>query len=566
MKTTLFTVALFLVSHLSNSQRILEATYASWDNPNLSVETFADFVITGFTETNPSTGLLAPTFKISNTIGAPITNYYVDYPDAVYLMDFTVREATHTIVLTGMTAVTTGGTPYKMFVAEVDFMTGVPVQSSLEYTYSSVNSMIPHQVIVSETQNQVMVVGSEILGAMSSSNFASIPKKGFILSLDINNYNLINYSQEMDSPLSSNYDYDMLENITEVVGFGYFISGSANGPAGEQNLLTMGIDYSGANTFSNIIDNTNSRFAGSSVMYNASLNVVYLLANNSIIHQFQIAQCDPMTGNFLTPLVSHQIASLPIGSGVDQNGFRLQQSPGNEIIIGGYLSAPFGALAQLLTPFQIVMKDDLSFLAAKLYESDNNAPLSPSYFEEDGNSVFINTPDMIVYSDIENRTYLVDQNTNYGGVDLIVSSLYKTSICEKALKVTTFDNNPNIVGSAPPNAFPMYPSVYMPHGDPRPIMESILCQSVAPNLATSSSGPSVYPNPASDKVNFTLADEIIRDVAVYDLKGNLVLAQKASERTLNTITLEVSKLNSGTYIVEINTQEGAIYHEKFVKE
>lgn len=567
MKATLFTVAL-VVSQLCSAQRILETTNGSWDNPNLSVETFKDFVISGYTETNPGTGLLTPTFKVSTVTGAPVNTYYVDYPDAVYLMDFTIREATNTIILTGMTAVTAGGTAHKLIVAEVDFMTGAPVQSSLEYPFSN-NSMIPHQVIHSEPTGQVTVVGTEVVGTMTPGSFASNPKFGFVLGLDINNFNNILYMPiQLDLPSVTNLDYDMLENLTEVDGWGYFISGSCNGPSGEQNLLTMGIDYAGNVMFSNIIDNTNSRYAGSSVMYNQALNVVYLMANNSVMHQYQLAKCDPTTGIFLTPWISHQFVAFPIGGGVDQNGFRLQQTPDNQIIVGGYLSAPFGALPQQLTPFQVVLRDDLfSFLAAKEYLSDNNSPLSPSYFEENGNSVFINTPDMIAYNPYERRTYLVNQNTNFNGFDLNVSSLFKASKCEKLLQVTTFTTTPNLIGVGNFNPLPMYTAGYMPTPGPRPILEHILCQSIAPK-AIAAAAPDVIlaPNPAVDKLSITLDEETIRLVSVYDMKGNRVLSQEGTERTLNAMTLEIGKLNQGAYIIEITTAEGTIHHEKLVKE
>jgi hypothetical protein len=567
MKTTLFTVALVLASHFSNSQRIFEATNGSWINQNLSVETFQDFVVSGFTEKNPTTGLLTPTFKISNSSGTPMNTYYVDYPDAVYLMDFTIREATHTIVLAGMTAVTTGGTPYKMIVAEVDLMTGTPVQSSLEYTSNGNNSMIPHQVILSEPKGQVTVVGTEIMGTLTSSNFASIPKFGFVLGLDINNFNTLLYAPiEMNLPGTSSGDYDMLENITEVNGSGYFISGSCNGPTGEQNLLIMQTDYSGVVTYSRIIDNTNFRFVGSSVMYYQPQNWVYILVNNSVVHQFQVAAFNLNTG-VLGPWFRHQLTGYPIGSGVDQNGFRLQQSNNNFIVVGGYLSAPTGALPQRLTPFQITMKDNLNFLAAKVYQSGNNSPLSPSYFEESGNSVFINTPDMIAYNSHTDRTYLVNQNTINGGFDLNVSSLLQPSKCEKSVPVTTYTDNPIIVGTGNFNPLPMYAVTYMPTPGFRPISERILCQSVAPTaIAVVNSSAVLAPNPAADQLSITLEEETIQSVLVYDMKGNLVLSQKGTERTSNAMTLWVGKLNQGAYMVEITTKEGTIQHERFVKE
>lgn len=568
MRTTLFAVALLLAPNFANSQRLLEITNGSWDHPNLSVETYKDFVVSGFTETNPATNLLAPAFKINSLSGAPMISYYVDYPDSVYLMDFTIREARNTIILTGMTSSLASGTPYKMIIAEVDLTTGTPVQSSLEYTFNG-NSMVPHQVICSEATSQVTVVGTEILGTVTSGNYAMIPKYGFVLGVDLANFNTILYSPiEMDLPAASIWDYDMLENITEVPGSGYFISGSCNGPGtGEQNLITMGTDYAGTVTFSNVIDNTNSRFAGSSVMYNAPLNVVYLLANNSIMHQFQVAMCDPLTGGFLGPWTRHQITALPIGSGVDQNGFRLQQSKSNMIVVGGYLSAPFGALPQLLTPFQITMKDNLTFLAGKVYQSGNNSPLSPGYYEESGNSTFINTPDMIAYNRFSDRTYLVSQNTVNGGFDLNVSSLLKASKCEKLVQVSTVTTPPNIVGSGSFNPLPMYTWPYPSTNPPRPIHQVTLCQSVAPtSLAVNYPDPILSPNPATDLLNVTLDDETILDAAVYDMKGNLVLSQKASQRTTDTMAVSVGKLDQGAYIIEITTKEGNIHRERFVKQ
>ncbi|MNJ85786.1 hypothetical protein D3C87_32660 [compost metagenome] len=561
-------MALLLVSHVCNAQRFLELTNGSWDHPNLSVETFEDFVISGFTEAN-SSGVLTPTFKVSNAGGGLVNCYHVNYPDHAILMDFTIKESTHTIILTGMLDVPPGTMPYKMFVTEVDFMTGALVQSSLEYTFSG-NSMIPHQVIHSDISNQVMIVGTEIAGPLDPSNFASVPKSGFVLALDLNNFNNILYMPiEMDIPLGLNVDYDMLENITEVTGSHYFISGSCTSPSGEQNLITMGVDYGGTVMFSNIMDKTNSRHAGSSVMYSPSLNEVYLLTNNSVMHQFQIAKCDPM-GNFLTSWVRHQITAFPIGGGVDQNGFRLQQTPNKLVVIGGYLSAPFGAMPEQLTPFQMVLRDDLAFIAAKVYQSGNNSPMSPGYFEESGNSVFINTPDMIAYNPIHNRTYLVNQNINNGGFDLNVSSLFQPSKCEKVVQVVTYNDPHNIIGIGNFNPLPMYANTYDSRDKNRPCSNIILCQSVSPtSIAVNNSrapGSLLAPNPAAEKLTITLEEETIQSVLVYDMKGNRVLSQQATEHTLNEMTLGVGKLNQGAYIIEITTKEGIIHREKFVKE
>ena len=568
MKTSLFTVALVLVSHLCSAQRFLEPTNGSWDYPNLSVETFEDFVVSGFTE-NSTTGLLAPTFKITDQVGNPITSYRIDFPDNAVLMDFTIKEATQTIILTGMLDVPPGSMPYKMFVTEVDLLSGGVLQSELEYTFSG-NSTIPHQVIYSSISDQVMIVGTELAGPLDPTNFATVPKFGFVLALDANNFNNILFTHELDMPMGFLTDYDMLENITEVPGSNYFISGSCNGPSGEQNLFTMGVDYGGTITFSYVIDKTNSRHAGSSVIYNPGLNVVYLMANNSIMHQFQVAQCDPTTGGFITPWFRYQITTFPIGSGVDQNGFRLQVTQNKQVLVGGYLSAPFGALPELLTPFQMTLKEDLTFVTAKVYQSGNNSPLSPSYFEENGNSVFINTPDMLAYNKKYKRTYLVSQNTLSGGFDLNISSVLQPSNCEKVVPVSTVNTTHNIIGSGNFNPLPMYANTYLPNTGLRAKTKIVLCKEVAPAMAVNNSirpGLSLLaPNPATDLLTVTLKDESIQCASVYDMKGNLVLSQKAAENTFNEMTFGVGKLNQGAYLIEITTSEGVIHRERFVKE
>ena len=50
------------------------------------------------------------------------------------------------------------------------------------------------------------------------------------------------------------------------------------------------------------------------------------------------------------------------------------------------------------------------------------------------------------------------------------------------------------------------------------------------------------------------------------MKGNLVLAQKASERAVNVMTISINKLDQGAYIIEITTKDGNTYRERFVKQ
>ena len=73
----------------------------------------------------------------------------------------------------------------------------------------------------------------------------------------------------------------------------------------------------------------------------------------------------------------------------------------------------------------------------------------------------------------------------------------------------------------------------------------------------------VYPNPTSGMVTINLnitTDETINKIEIYNLIGDLVY-QKIN-LTSNTIPLDVSKLNSGNYLIKATTQGQHYYLHK----
>lgn len=73
----------------------------------------------------------------------------------------------------------------------------------------------------------------------------------------------------------------------------------------------------------------------------------------------------------------------------------------------------------------------------------------------------------------------------------------------------------------------------------------------------------LYPNPASDKIEFIIPDQWITEVEVFDIAG-----QKVISRSLNMINekikMNVDELSAGTYLVKVKTDQ-AIFSGKFVK-
>ena len=71
-------------------------------------------------------------------------------------------------------------------------------------------------------------------------------------------------------------------------------------------------------------------------------------------------------------------------------------------------------------------------------------------------------------------------------------------------------------------------------------------------------GFSVYPNPANDIVHLRLNNQQATNgqLTIYDLSGRLVLTENLEMTAgLQEVTVSVSELSEGTYIVRLNTGE-----------
>ena len=75
---------------------------------------------------------------------------------------------------------------------------------------------------------------------------------------------------------------------------------------------------------------------------------------------------------------------------------------------------------------------------------------------------------------------------------------------------------------------------------------------VAANVAAN--GLRVYPNPVTDGIlNVVIPEGAMGVLSIYNMAGGKVLERVASE---GTQTINVSNLQAGIYVVEVNTVEG----------
>ncbi len=75
-------------------------------------------------------------------------------------------------------------------------------------------------------------------------------------------------------------------------------------------------------------------------------------------------------------------------------------------------------------------------------------------------------------------------------------------------------------------------------------------------------GLSVYPNPATNTVNFKSENAPIANIAIFDITGKEVI--KMNDLSLNNTSIDVSNLQRGIYLVKIEDENGAKQAVKLV--
>ena len=152
--------------------------------------------------------------------------------------------------------------------------------------------------------------GYIVAGFVAAGYFNNDPKQSYVMKVD-SNLNPV-WSRYFDTPWDINRDLDMAENVIEIPGVGYFVSGSVNikkynsSPTYNltyQGVMAMMVDLNGNllwNSSLSVQDSLTTGHWGVGVRsyFDVSSNQVYLMANNSEAHQFNITVFD-LSGNIV---------------------------------------------------------------------------------------------------------------------------------------------------------------------------------------------------------------------------------------------------------------------------
>jgi hypothetical protein len=176
-----------------------------------------------------------------------------------------------------------------------------------------------------------------------------------------------------------------------------------------------------------------------------------------------------------------------------------------------------------------------------------------------------------VNPDFINPAYTSDYYNNYGDYHLMSSSQcinFGSSSCVTATFTGDLDNNTRIMNNVDLGCYEFDPGNPNPPNDP--YHKNIGSENIFPeeNIISSNLSLSVYPNPIAvgqqpalflGEGNLYYENSI--DVKVYSLEGKQIHSKTYANGNTN---LDIPKLSSGMYIVNVRTQEGKVYNSKLV--
>ena len=85
------------------------------------------------------------------------------------------------------------------------------------------------------------------------------------------------------------------------------------------------------------------------------------------------------------------------------------------------------------------------------------------------------------------------------------------------------------------------------------LMNLVEAQEMSVDASRLKESISLYPNPVNNVLNISLKNGIqVEDAVIYDLLGNKINV------SLNNNVIDTSLLNSGVYMLQINTNEGTL--------
>ncbi len=422
-------------------------------------------------------------------------------------------------------------------------------------------------VIYSSVNNTYVVGGMRT----TSFNYPYTNNRAVVMQFDLN----LNYTGIMAEFSGNDEQQASINDIVELPN-GFYVTGSHDWDDGgtiRQGVLSAFLDFNLNITSNHSFQSTNHQHVGVSAVYSSTSDELYLMSNNSIIHNPQITIYGDIFGGNPVVVGGYYLELDPTYGSHDAAGFELRESVFNSgrLAMGGYFKTGYPTVSSFNATAWVVEFDKYTgtLFNALLYD-----PVSTN-FHAHGNNVFstfdgehphIFNQELLTYrSDGNGYVFLAPRllNSNFA-VDVVSTDLNSgTSNCFTNVKSDPISRS-NI-------GIPTFSSTSAVSAT----AQGIPCSNANSNLSmecnvfskqehqehvaiADMNSLEVYPNPVSDVMSVRLPAEVATGggLTVLNALGETVsVVEGMSDQTT---TLDLTDQTAGLYFVIYTTGDQQI--------
>lgn len=472
--------------------------------------------------------------------------------------DIVIKDEEPIVAMTGSIDIFTGQNYHKAFIAEFDYNTGMFIKGNLyDIFLSTYHSRGLH--IISSSQTGYVVAGF-VSDVYNLSTQAS--NMGFILHVDP----LLNtvWCNTVDDVIVNPPDFDMANHVVET-NSGYFLTGACTGfvsGMNDQSVLATKFAFNGTPLWNASYARNTVGELGVDAYFDPGGNQIYTLCNYEDTKYFGVTAIDDTTG----------VINLPqswVGFNSDDDekyGFTLDEIAFPNLLISGYdkyetwvdnVGNNQTGVSNLIN-YEFDALSTNSFPPHYQYLVPHSEPGSDEFnFWQTNPMPLIYYPDiMCVKSDFFHAGYRTRPTHTLTETELIKTQPNKINACENRQFL--------------PSTFPFEAQLMIEDLIPEPVDApemplQIVQADVPPTTYTCDPNADVsemelnkihiYPNPANESIViepsniFYFSKNII--VIIYNNLGER-LANYNINKVVNKITLDVSQLPSGVYMLQLS--------------
>lgn len=439
--------------------------------------------------------------------------------------------------------------------------------------------------------------GSYIVGGFMGEPYA-VPMIGSVsrlLELDMS-LNVLNNAEFS----TAENKHDNINDIVEVPG-GYFITGSTAitggaSPYGSEGVLAVFVDYSFSIVADLSFESTNSEHTGVSAVYDAGTDEVWLMSNNSVIHNPQITQIEDVTSG--SPFISTQyyLELDPTYGAHNAAGFKLELSPynGSETLVAAGLYRTESDIAGN-TNSAVPWITEFDRRTGFSFGAFNYPVPSPNFHTHGGgmfstfsgeHPYFFNQELMIPRPDRLGFTLVapIEESGNYA-IDVVTTlnlSRYDAMPCFERIEYEPIeiDYDPITINDDPQSLVDWIPGYSIPDFG---MEEIIYCDEIfeyrgaeqadggqagnGQSINMNGTTVNVSPNPVTNDAFIEIYGEELAGstIALRNAIGQVVVQPIALSGTYYTDRVDMNQLPEGVYFLTLTNADGMVSVTKIIK-